>query len=165
MSFFWRDSADAFADVLRRHGVEPDAVADVEAAWQSFTEFLQTEVSGTDADGDADGFIVQWGRNQWTDGLPSLNFTRQFAVSTDGPDDPYPVYWQLNLEMCFSDHAEFAGMDELNTQDTDFSFSAVGPERLADLAEARAEVDQYRQLRAMWRTKPVSSKLTFEGVC
>ncbi|WP_376810469.1 hypothetical protein [Catellatospora aurea] len=135
------------------------------AAWQAFTEFLQIEVSGTDADGDADGFIVQWGRYQWTDKLPTLTFTRQLAIATDRDDDPYPVYWQLSLEMCFGDHAELAGVEALNTRNTGFSFSVVGPDRLADLAEARAEVDQYRQLRAMWRMRPASSRLTFEAAC
>lgn len=161
----WRDSADEFAEVLRCHGVEPDAVADVEAAWRAFAEFLQTEVSGTDAGADADGFIVQWGRYQWADDLPVLCFTRQLAVAADGPDDPYPAYWQLSLEMCFSDHIALAGVDALNTQNTDFSFSAVGPDRLAGLAAARAEVAQYEPLRAMWRTRPFSSSLTFECVC
>jgi hypothetical protein len=37
--------------------------------------------------------------------------------------------------------------------------------QLVGLAEARADVDQYGQLRAMWRTRPVSSTLTFEAVC
>jgi hypothetical protein len=81
----WRDSAGTFAEILRRHGVDPEAVTDVEAAWCAFGEFLQVAVDGIDTDADADGFLVQWGRYSWNDDRLSLSFTRQLAV-VDGPE-------------------------------------------------------------------------------
>src|SRR5688500_18043879 len=104
----WRTSADALAQILRRHGVEPAAVISVESAWLAFTEFLQVEVDGIDPhpDADADGFIVQWGRYSWNDKRLSLSFTRQIAIA-DGRDqenpDWHPEYWQIDLQMCFDD--------------------------------------------------------------
>jgi hypothetical protein len=55
-----------FAQILRQRGVEPDAVRDVQAAWDAFGEFLQIEIEGTEGPkNDGDGFIVQWGRWDW----------------------------------------------------------------------------------------------------
>jgi hypothetical protein len=44
----WRSSAEVFAQILRRHGVDPNAVANIETAWRAFGEFLQVEVDGID---------------------------------------------------------------------------------------------------------------------
>ncbi len=104
----WRSSPDALAQVLRRHGVEPDAVISVQSAWLAFAEFLQVEVDGIDPDpdADADGFIVQWGRYSWNDKRLSLSFTRQLAIA-DGSDRNDPdwqlEYWQIDLQMCLDD--------------------------------------------------------------
>jgi hypothetical protein len=40
----WRDSADSLDEILRRHGVDPEAVTDVEAAWRAF--ILGTTLGG-----------------------------------------------------------------------------------------------------------------------
>lgn len=163
----WRSSTEAFADMLRRHGVDPSGVTDVDAAWRAFGEFLQLEVDGLDPrpESDADGFIVQWGRNSWNNGQLSLTLTRQLAVA-DGPDldDPYwqPEYWQLELTMCFDDEPSLIGLDTLEIQDTDFDFGPVGPGRAAALAEMRADMERYPQLRAALAATPVRSSLSLE---
>jgi hypothetical protein len=154
----WRSSPEAFARILRRHGVDPTAVTDVEAAWRAFGEFLQVEIDGIDTtpDSDADGFIVQWGRYSWNDKRPSLSFTRQLAVAGSGDD---PELWQIDLVMCFDD---LHGLDSLNTG---FVFDLAGPPLSAALAEVRAEMERYPQLQAVWRMIPVSSDLSFEPAC
>ncbi|MEU3930613.1 hypothetical protein AB0E85_00910 [Streptomyces sp. NPDC029044] len=87
----WRSSADAFAQILRQRGVEPDAVRDVGAAWEAFGEFLQVEIAGIEGpENDGDGFIVEWGRWDWNDDQPALSFGRQVAVTEpDERDDPH----------------------------------------------------------------------------
>jgi len=164
----WRSSPEVFAQILRRHGVDSAAVTDVEAAWRAFGEFLQVEIDGVDRDPDSDGFIVQWGRYSWNEKRPSLSFTRQLAVAGSGDrDDPdwQLEYWQIDLQMCFDDEPDLLGLDSLNFQDTDFGFDPIGLPRTAALAEARAEMERYPQLRTLWRMTPVSSDLSFDNVC
>lgn len=55
----WQSSIEIFARILHHHGVDPDAVADVHAAWTAFEVFLQTQLDGFAAGEDADGFIMQ----------------------------------------------------------------------------------------------------------
>ncbi|HTJ33825.1 MAG TPA: hypothetical protein VL738_11395 [Dactylosporangium sp.] len=172
----WQLSADIFAQTLRRHGVDPGAVLDVEAAWRAFGEFLQVDFDGLDPDPDADGFIVQWGRYNWNGERLALSFTRQLAVLDDeddpDPDDPDPddtdrpqALWQIHLELRFADEPDLVGLDGLETQDTGFAFDPIGPERAAALAAARTEMERHPQLRAIWRATPVSSTLSFDYAC
>jgi len=165
MGIPWRSSAEALAQIMRRHGTDPGAVGDVEAAWGAFGEFLHVEVDGIDPEpnSDADGFIVQWGRYSLNDQRPSLSFTRQLAVVDGG--DRQPEYWQLDLHMIFDDGPELAGIDDLDIQDTGFSFEPIGPRRAAELAAMRTGMARYPQLSAVWRATPVGSALSFECVC
>lgn len=166
----WRTCVGVFTQILRRHGVEPDAVSDVEAAWLAFAEFLQLDIDGVDPtpDSEADGFIVQWGRRSWSDNRVIVSFTRQLAVADVGDrDDPYgqPELWQLDLEMAFNDEPGLTGLDSLNIQNTGFRFGPVGPLRAAELTDTRTEVQRYAPLQALWKATPASSRLSFECVC
>jgi hypothetical protein len=166
----WRASLDVFAQILRRHGVEPDSAADVEAAWGAFAEFLQLDIDGIDPtpDSDADGFIVQWGRRSGSDNRLILTFTRQLAVADVGDHaDPYwqPELWQLDLEMAFDDEAELIGLDSLDVHDTGFTFAPTGPLRAAALADTWAETQRHVPVRTAWIATPVTSGLSFECVC
>jgi hypothetical protein len=170
MPISWQASAEVFAEILRRHGVEPDAVSDVDAAWGAFDEFLQIDLDGIveEPDSDADGFIIQWGRYSWNGGRLSLAFTRQLAVTDgEGQKDPdsQPALWQVDLEMCFDDEPDLIGLDTLNSSDTGFSFDPIGPQRTAELAEMRTDMERHPQLQAIWSATPVSSSLSFECVC
>ncbi|MFC4040154.1 hypothetical protein ACFO1B_17125 [Dactylosporangium siamense] len=171
----WRSSPDAFAQILRRRGVDPAAVTDVEAAWCAFGEFLDVEVDGVDPDQDGDGFIIQWGRHSWNGGRLSLSLTRQLIVhhdpdpedDEDGYEDDYghDEFWQVDLTMCFDDEPDLAGLDDLEARDTGFTFDPIGPARTAALAGARADLERHPQLRAVWRATPVSSELSFDSAC
>ncbi|MFR9780108.1 hypothetical protein ACL02O_29130 [Micromonospora sp. MS34] len=166
----WRTSLDAFAEIMRRHGVDPDTVTDVEAAWGAFAEFLQLDIAGIDPtpDSDADGFIIQWGRRSWSDNRLILTFTRQLAIADVGDrDDPYwqPELWQLDLEMAFDDEADLIGLDSFDVHDTGFEFAPTGPLRAAALADTWATAQQHASVRAAWITAPASSGLSFESVC
>ena len=78
----WRSSADAFAEILQRRGVEPEAVVDVEAAWEAFEEFVQVSLTGIEGpENDGDCIIAQWGKWDWNEEQPTLSFGRQLAVS------------------------------------------------------------------------------------
>lgn len=166
----WRTSVDMFTQILQRHGVEQDAVTDVEAAWGAFAEFLQLDVEGIDPtpDSDADGFIIQWGRRSWSNNRLILSFTRQLAVADVGDRaDPYwqPELWQLDLEMAFNDEPDLVGLDSLDVQDTGFRFAPTGPLRTAALADTWTEAQRHAPVRAAWNTTPASSGLSFECVC
>jgi hypothetical protein len=171
MPIAWRSSAETLAGTLRRHGVDANGVADVEAAWQGFSEFLQIEIGGLDPepDSDADGFIVQWGRYSWNERRPSLTFTRQLAVVSDERNEHDPrsqaKLWQIDLEMRFHDEPELVGIEALPRQDTGFSFAPIGLHRQAALAEMRLIAAQYLQVEAAWRAAPVTSELTLNQAC
>ncbi|GIF68446.1 hypothetical protein Ais01nite_64810 [Asanoa ishikariensis] len=156
MGVWWRDSPAKLVELLRRRGLDPDRVDDVEAAWQAFREFLAVPVDGLEADPDADsdGWIIQWGRYSWHDNLPSLGFTRQFGVG-----DHQPEYWQVSLELVFSDGP---AIDQLHAQDTGFDFSAQGQEQDAALSEAERELHHDPALQALWKSTPTRSAITLE---
>ncbi|MFD5572680.1 hypothetical protein [Streptomyces cadmiisoli] len=162
----WRSSADMFAQILKRRGVEPDAVRDVPAAWDAFGEFLQIEIAGIEAsENDGDGFIVQWGRWDWNDNQPALSFGRQLAVTEVGePDERYwqPEYWQVELQLIFREDPAWADLASLGHQDTGFDFDEVGPPRTAALERICRFLDLYPQLAAIWRAEPICSDLTIE---
>ncbi|MFE5561622.1 hypothetical protein [Streptomyces sp. NPDC056544] len=59
MAAHWKNSHELFVLVLRRHGLDPDAIDDVARAWSAFQEFVQVPVDGIEpAEDDGDGFIV-----------------------------------------------------------------------------------------------------------
>ncbi|MER7892113.1 hypothetical protein ABTX15_20065 [Micromonospora sp. NPDC094482] len=167
MPIHWRSSAEVFAQCLGSHGLDAAGVADVEAAWQAFCEFVQVEIDGVDPDpdSDADGFIVQWGRYSWHGHRPSLTFTRQPAiVGVDDRDGRHVdrEYWQVSLEMRFDDGPDLAGIGTLPERDTGFNFAPIGRHRHAALAEMRTGMDRHPQLQAAWRLKPAHSELTVD---
>jgi hypothetical protein len=163
----WRDSAEEFARILNRRGLDPDAVDDVEGAWQAFCEFMQLNVDGIDLepDSDADGFIVQWGRYSWNDDHISLSFTRQLASveNVDLYDKVGPVVWQVALTMLFDDPPQLQGVDGVPTADTGFSFEPIGPERLAALAEARVFMQSHEPLQELWQAIPARSRVVLDA--
>lgn len=168
MGIVWRDSPEELVGLLRRHGLTPDRVDNVEAAWKAFREFLAQPVDGLEpgVDSDADGFIVQWGRYSWHDRLPSLGFTRQFAVDvrdTSAETDWYqPEYWQVSLDLVFPDTPALADLDRLNVQSTGFDFSPIGPERDHALSEAEWELQRYPTLQKLWASTPIRSAVTLD---
>lgn len=168
MAIGWRDSRELLIDLLGRHGLVPDRIGDVGTAWTAFREFLAQPVDGLDPapDGDVDGFIVQWGRYGWNDKLPSLTFTRQFAVDArntwEEADGYQPEYWQVSLDMVFPDAPALADISELNVQDTGFDFSPPGPERDHAIGEAEWEIRLYPTLHALWTSVPVRSSVTLD---
>jgi hypothetical protein len=164
----WRDSPQELAGLLRRHGMDPDRVDNVQAAWEAFCDFLAVPVDGLeqDPDSDVDGFIVQWGRYSWHHKLPSLNFTRQFAVDArtfwTGTAWYQPEYWQLGLDLVFPDVPALADLDQLNVHNTGFDFSPIGPERDHAITEAEWELRQYPTLQALWTSTPLRSAVTLD---
>jgi hypothetical protein len=163
MPIYWRSGAEVFGRQLREHGLEPDAVTDVEAAWEAFEEFLQTPVDGivSGDDADADGFIVQWGSWSWNDKRPSLSFTRQLAIPDADDPEWQPSYWHVELEMTFQEEPGLAGLDELNESSSGFSFDPIGPARSAEVVALRDHyLGLYPQLQVLWHATPVSSKLS-----
>jgi hypothetical protein len=80
MPISWRSSRDAFEQVLRRHGLDPEAIDDLEAAWTAFGEFMQLEIDGVESTtDDGDGFIAEWGTCSWSEALPAITFGRLLA--------------------------------------------------------------------------------------
>lgn len=155
-----------FARILRQRGLEPDAVGDVDAAWDAFGEFLQIEVEGIEPpENDGDGFIVEWGRWDWNDDQPSLSFGRLLAVG-DGGDrdapDRQPEYWKVELELVFAEDPAWADLDGLGHQDTGFDHREIGAPRIAALREMRRFIESYPPLAAMWRTAPTHSGLALD---
>ncbi|MCM0673619.1 hypothetical protein NCC78_02675, partial [Micromonospora phytophila] len=51
-----------------------------ESAWRVFWVFLAVDVDGLESEPDGDGFAVSWGRHSWSDGLPTLSFSRHLKV-------------------------------------------------------------------------------------
>lgn len=164
----WKSSVDVFAQILRQHGVEPNAVHEVNAAWDAFGEFLRIEVEGIERpENDGDGFIAEWGRWGWNDHQPALSFGRHVAVTGTGErDDPYwqPEYWKVELQLIFAEDPAWVDLDSLGRQDTGFDFDAIGAPRTARLGAMRRFMESYPELAAMWRTKPTRSALTLERV-
>ncbi|GAA4606451.1 hypothetical protein BJY16_005838 [Actinoplanes octamycinicus] len=166
MGFPWRDAAQILDGLLRRYDVDPDHVHDVPAAWQAFTAFLALPVDGLEpVENDADGFMVQWGRYSWNDRLPSVAFTRQFAVDVrdawTAPEDWYqPELWQVNLEMVFPDTPELAGVGRSSPADTGLDFSAPGPERNRAIRAVEQELARQPALQAAWASSPARSGVT-----
>jgi hypothetical protein len=165
----WRDSAEVLARLLRAHGQDPDRVDSVEQAWRAFCAFLAQPVDGLEPggqDSDADGFIVQWGRYGWNDRLPSLTFTRQYAVDVREPwtePDWYPQeLWQVSLHLVFSDHPALTDLGELPATDTGFDFSPPGPQREAALRDAEQEIQRFPTLRALWASRVLRSQIQFD---
>jgi hypothetical protein len=118
------------------------------------------------AGSDADGFIVQWGRYSWHDRLPSLSFTRQFAVDVRAtwtePDWYQPEYWQVSLDLVFPESPALGDLDQLNVQDTGFDFSPLGPERDHAISEAEWEIQHYETLQALWTSTPLRSTVALD---
>jgi hypothetical protein len=168
MGIAWRDSPKALIGLLCRHGLAPERVDDVEAAWKAFCEFLAQPVEGLESeqDSDTDGFIVQWGRYGWNDRLPSLSFTRQFAVDVRAAwteaDWCQPEIWQVSLDMVFPDAPVLADLDRLNVQSTGFDFSPPGPERDHAIREAEWEIRLYPTLQALWVAVPLRSMVMLD---
>ncbi|MFB7372341.1 hypothetical protein ACFC0D_21135 [Streptomyces sp. NPDC056222] len=166
MPISWSSSVEVFAQLLRRHGVEPDAVRDVDAAWDAFVAFLQVELAGIEQpENDGDGFIVEWGNWDWNDDQPSLSFGRLLAVSDRGDrDDPYwqPEYWKAELQLIFNEDREWADLSSIGFQDTGYDHSKIGAPRAIALEEMRRFIESYPQLAAMWRAEPARSELAIE---
>jgi hypothetical protein len=164
----WRDAAQVLDGLLRRYGVDPDQVHDVAAAWQAFTLFLALPVDRLEpVENDADGFTVQWGRYSWNDRLPSLAFTRQFAVDirdawTAPKEWGQPEIWQVNLEMLFLDTPELADLGRSVPADTGLNFSAPGPERDRAIRAVEQRLAQLPALQAAWASSPARSSVTLD---
>jgi hypothetical protein len=156
-----------FGQILRQHGQDPQAVADVPAAWAAFEDFLQIEIAdiGSGADFDVDGFAVQWGCWSWNGRRPALSFSRLLAIpDTDDPEGQR-AYWQVDLQLTFHEDPALAGLDEMNESGTGFSFDAIGPARARELADMRAHyLGLYPQLQQLWRATPIESQLTLDQV-
>ncbi|MFI5613458.1 hypothetical protein [Amycolatopsis sp. NPDC051903] len=162
----WRTAAHAFERILREHGAQPDAVTDVEVAWDAFAEFLQTGLAGVAPAGeDGDGFIVQWGRRSWAGNRLHLALTRQLAVLEDGDaegSDWQTELWHVELQLAFDDEPALIALEPaLAAVDTGFRFDPIGPPRAAALAEGRTQALRQALVRALWTATPVSSALTF----
>jgi hypothetical protein len=164
----WKSSAEMFAQILRQHGVEPDAARDVDAAWEAFGEFCQVEVDGIErTEDDGDGFIAEWGRWDWNDDQPSLSFGRQLAVTgVGGRDDPdwQPEYWKVELALIFAEDPAWADLDHLGHQNTGYTFAEAGAPRTAALVQTRRFIESCPQLASMWRAEPIRTVLTLERV-
>ncbi|MEU6236965.1 hypothetical protein [Kitasatospora sp. NPDC047058] len=153
-----------FALILRRHGLDPDAVDDVARAWSAFQEFVQERIDGiVPAEDDGDGFIVQWGRWSWNDDRPALVFTRQFAVHDERDQDggfSQPQRWNVELELFFGDAPAWADLGDMAWRDSmGFDFDPIGRERAEALSRIATFVETLPQVSAMWRAVPVGSAL------
>jgi hypothetical protein len=110
---------------------------------------------------------MEWGSWSWNDGQPALPLGRLLAVTDCADrDDPYwqPEYWKVELQVCFANDPAWSDVDGLGFQNTGFRFAEIGQPRLSALTEARAFVESFPQLSAMWRARPVSSSLTLKPV-
>lgn len=168
MTISWRDSAEEFARTLRAHGVDPGAVADVNLAWTAFEEFLQIEIDGIDShDNDGDGFSIEWGRWVWAGRRPCLAFRRLLGVlDTEDRQDPQdqPEYWTVELELSFAEDPAWADLNIYEYVGAAFEHHPLGEERRAALAEERRYVQTFPQLAALWRAKPIHSRVVLEHV-
>ncbi|BEL06484.1 hypothetical protein Q0Z83_046750 [Actinoplanes sichuanensis] len=141
---------------------------DVAAAWRAFTEFLALPVDGLEpVEHHADGFMVQWGRYSWNDGLPSVTFTREFAVDvrdTWTADEAWyqPEIWQVNLDMVFPDTPELAGLGGPGQGATGLDFSAPGPDRDRAVRAVEQRLAQHPALRTAWASNPTRSSVALD---
>jgi hypothetical protein len=139
----WPCAADELRRVLRQHGIDPDAVADVRAAWAAFREFAQIEFTGLDSTPDSDnhGLIVQWGRYSWNDYRYSVGFTRQLAVVDEEfgvvGDERWPILWQVELELLFEDEPSLSA-SAWALADTGFFFRSARPRPRSRFARSRS---------------------------
>jgi hypothetical protein len=102
----WSSCVAAFAEILHRRGVDPEAVVDVEAAWKAFEEFAQVPLTGIEGpENDGDCIIAQWGTWDSDEKQPTLSFGRQLAVPEGDRRDPdwQPASWMVELELRFAD--------------------------------------------------------------
>lgn len=134
----WGSGPAVLAGMLRRHGQDPEAVQDVEAAWQAFAEFMTLGIDSADGsdDADADGFIIQWNRR-------TLTFTRQLII-----DDQVR---QLHLELT---------VDVADHGDTGFGFRPAD-----DVADLRVSALAHPPVRAAWSVIPAGSRIAVEHAC
>ncbi|MFI7674271.1 hypothetical protein [Actinophytocola sp. NPDC049390] len=170
MPIAWRAASESLEQLLRKRGVQPAAVTDVEEAWRAFVEFSQTEIGGVaPADEGGDGFIIQWGRRSWSDNRLILTLTRQLAVVDLGDrDDPgwQAELWHVELEIAFDNEPALVALEPgLDALDTGFRFDPIGPLRAAALAESRVQAQRQPLVRALWTAIPVNSELRFECAC
>jgi hypothetical protein len=170
MEVGWRGSRDTLARLLRERGQDPDRVTDVATAWQAFRSFLDYRIDGLEPNqaSDPDGFIVQWGCYSWNDKLPSLAFTRLFAVDVRAtwtePDWYQPEQWEVNLELVFGEAPALADIGRLRPANTGFDFSSPGPERDNAIREVEQKLARYPALQSLWTGRPSRSRLTFSCV-
>jgi hypothetical protein len=155
------------AGLLRRDGLDPDGVQSVSAAWQAFAEFLLLPVDGLEsAENGGDGFMVQWGRFSWNDRLPSLAFTREFAVDvrdTWAEQEWYqPEIWQVTLDMVFLDTPRLADLGQSDSGHTIMNYSAPGPDRGRAIRAVEQQLAQYPAVQVAWASSPVRSRVTLD---
>ena len=159
----WKSSAELFAQIIRRHGAEPDAVTDVSTAWNAFQDFAQVELDGVEPGEDGERCIIQWGCWDWNDHRPALVFTRTLAVNDhEGDrDDEYwqPQYWNVEIELLFADDPAWADLEDMAWRSSEVYYAPVGPERTASLAEAADFAKSLPQIQALWNATPTSSRL------
>jgi hypothetical protein len=164
----WRNSHEVLADLLRQHGQDPTRVGSADVAWQAFREFLALPVDGLEPDreDERDAFGVQWGRYSWNDGLPSLSFTRLYAVDVHAtwtePDWYQPEYWRVDLVLIFADAPALADLDQLNVQNSGFDSSPPGPEQDNAFREVEWEIQHYPTLQALWASTPLRSNVQLD---
>ncbi len=165
MSLPWRSCAEAFEQILTRHGVTPDACT-VEAAWAAFEEFVQVPVEGiAGPEDDGDGFIVEWGVWDWNGDRPALSLGRLLAVDEDADrSDPHgqPAYWKVDLEVFFAEDSPWAGSLADGGGNSGFDFAALGTPRADALAATRRSIEQDPLLGAMWRSAPTGAEVTLD---
>ncbi|WP_042442566.1 hypothetical protein [Streptacidiphilus jiangxiensis] len=167
MATHWTNSSETFALLLRRQGLDPDAVDDVTRAWSAFQEFVQTDIDGIEpAEDDGDGFSVQCGRWAWHDNRPALAFTRQFAVRDESDrDDGFgqTQLWSVELVLFFSDAPAGADLDATAwSTGMGFDFDPIGPQRAAALIRTAAVIATLPHVSAVWAAIPVGSSLRLE---
>ncbi|GAA2742039.1 hypothetical protein [Kitasatospora cinereorecta] len=167
MATHWKTSPEMFVLILRRHGLDPDAVDDVARAWSAFQEFVQVPIDGIEpAEGDGDGFIVQWGRWSWNNNRPALVFSRQFAVNDAGDHAEefwQPQHWSVELVLFFADDPAWADLGDMTWTDSmGFDFDPIGHERAGALTRIATFIETLPQVSAMWRAIPVGSALGLE---
>lgn len=164
MSISWRFSAEAFKQILDRHGVAVGAYT-MESAWAAFEEFVQVPIEGIEgSEDDGDGFIVEWGVWDWTGNRPALSLGRLLAVNEGSDlDDSYQPtqHWKVEFQACFAEDSAWADL-HINGGDSGYDHAAIGGPRAAALAATRRSIDQNPLLSAMWRSTPIDIEVTLD---